>query len=134
MADVTIDIDANMGNTSATINDAANSLDGLGDAANAAGGDLDGVGNAANGAEGGLNRVGVGALAAAGGMSQMTDIVGQAVDVWNLGDRAADDLARAQNDVAQAALDVEQANQDMKQSQLHDWWHIAAPGAPRPIM
>lgn len=118
MADVTIDIDANMGNTSATINDAANSLDTLGNAANTAGGDLDGVGNSANGAEGGLNRVGVGALAAAGGMSQMTDIVGQAVDVWNLGDRAADDLARAQNDVAQAALDVKQANQDMKQSQL----------------
>lgn len=118
MADVTIDIDANMGNTSATINDAANSLDTLGNAANTAGSDLDGVGNSANGAEGGLNRVGVGALAAAGGMSQMTDIVGQAVDLWNIGDRAADNLARAQNDVAQAALDVEQANQDMKQSQL----------------
>lgn len=118
MADLTIDVDANLGNTSATIDDAANSLDDLGNAASSAGSDLDSVGDSANTAEGRISAVGAGALAASAGMSQMTDIVGQAVDLWNLGDRAADNLARAQNDVAQAALDLKQANQDGVQAQI----------------
>lgn len=118
MADVTIDIDANMGNTSATINDASNSLDDLGNAANTAGSDLDGAGSAANATEGRMTALGAGAIAASAGFSQMTDIVGQAVDLWNIGDRAADNLARAENDVAQAALDLKQANQDGTQAQI----------------
>jgi len=118
MADVTIDIDANMGNTSATINDASNSLDDLGDAANSAGGDLDQAGNSAQDAGGRLGAVGAGAIGASAAFANMNDIVGQAVDLWHQGDQRADDLARAQNDVAQAALDVKQANQDMRQSQI----------------
>lgn len=40
MSDVTVEIAADMGNTSATINDATTSIDGLGDAASSASGDL----------------------------------------------------------------------------------------------
>ncbi|WP_282703255.1 hypothetical protein [Streptomyces sp. CC219B] len=115
---LTVEIDADLGNTSATINDATTSLDDLSSAADAAGSDLDQAGGAAQGTENRLAGLGAGALAGAAGFASMTDIVGQAVDLWNLGDRAADDLARAENDVAQAALDLKQANQDGRQAQL----------------
>ncbi|MFD4527860.1 hypothetical protein ACFWP7_28800 [Streptomyces sp. NPDC058470] len=107
-----------MGNTSATINDATTSIDGLGDAASSASGDLGQADSQAGGLAGSMDKVGVGALGAAGAFASMGDIVNGAVDLWNTGEQRADDLARAQNDVAQAALDVKQANQDMKQSQI----------------
>lgn len=116
--EVTIEIAADMGNTSATINDAAGSLGTLDDAAASA---SDGLGQAdseAGGLTGSMDKVGAGALGAAGAFASMGDIVDGAVDLWNTGERRADDLARAQNDVAQAALDVTQANEDMKQSQI----------------
>ncbi|MFJ2002185.1 HlyD family secretion protein [Streptomyces chartreusis] len=115
---LTVEIDADLGNTSATINDATASLDDLGSAASAAGSDLDGAANQAQDTDNRMAGLGAGALAASAGFASMTDIVGQAVDVWNMGDQAADDLARAENDVAQAALDLKQANQDGKQAQL----------------
>jgi hypothetical protein len=118
MSDVTVEIAADMGNTSATINDATTGLDGLGDAASSASGDLGQADSEAGGLASRMDKVGVGALGAAGAFASMGDIVNGAVDLWNTGEQRADDLARAQNDVAQAALDVKQANQDMKQSQV----------------
>lgn len=118
MSDVTVEIAADMGNTSATINDATASIDGLGDAASSASADLGQAESEAGGLANSMDKVGVGALGAAGAFASMGDIVNGAVDLWNTGEQRADDLARAQNDVAQAALDVKQANQDMKQSQV----------------
>jgi hypothetical protein len=118
VADVTIDIDANLGNTSATIQDATNSLDGLGDAANSASGDWSNAGSEAQGFGGRMDMMGAGALGASAAFADLGGVVQQAADLWNLGEQRADDLTRAQNDVAQAALDVTQANQDMKQSQI----------------
>ena len=118
MSDVTVEITADMGNTSATINDAATSVDGLGDAASSASGDLNQADSEAGGLASSMDKVGVGALGAAGAFASMGDIVNGAVDLWNTGEQRADDLARAQNDVAQAALDVKQANVDMRQSQI----------------
>ncbi len=116
--DVKIEIAADMGNTSATINDAADGLDRIGDAAGTASSDLGQADNQAGGLASTMDKVGVGALGAAGAFASMGDIVNGAVDLWNTGEQRADDLARAQNDVAQAALDVKQANQDMRQSQI----------------
>ncbi|WP_086809801.1 hypothetical protein [Streptomyces reticuliscabiei] len=116
--EVKIEIAADMGNTSATIDDAASGLDKLDDAATSA---SDGLGQAdgeAGGLAGSMDKVGAGALGAAGAFASMGDIVDGAVDLWNTGEQRADDLARAQNDVAQAALDVKQANVDMRQSQI----------------
>ncbi|NEB00631.1 hypothetical protein [Streptomyces sp. SID13726] len=118
MADVTIEVAADMGNTSATIDDAAESVEKLGDAAGDAGGDLGQADGQAGGLAGSMDKVGMGALGAAGAFASMGDIVNGAVDLWNTGAQRADDLARAQNDVAQAALDVKQANVDMRQSQI----------------
>lgn len=118
MADVTIDIDANLGSTSSTIAGASQSLDDLGNAADGASGDLDGVGNAGQESAGGLNKVAAGSIAASAAFASMDDIIGQANDLMHQGAQRADDLQRANNDVAQAALDVKQANQDMRQSQI----------------
>ncbi|MEV6174875.1 hypothetical protein AB0L99_42555 [Streptomyces sp. NPDC051954] len=118
MPDVMIEVAADLGNTSATIDDAAGSVEKLGDAAGDAGSDLGQADSQAGGLAGSMDKVGVGALGAAGAFASMGDIVNGAVDLWNTGEQRADDLARAQNDVAQAALDVKQANQDMKQSQV----------------
>lgn len=118
MSDVTVEIGADIGNTSATINDATTSIDGLGDAASSASSDLNQADSEAGGLASSMDKVGVGALGAAGAFASMGDIVNGAVDLWNTGEQRADDLARAQNDVAQAAYDVKQANQDMKQSQV----------------
>ncbi|MFJ6386453.1 hypothetical protein ACIQJT_02470 [Streptomyces sp. NPDC091972] len=118
MADVTIEVAADMGNTSATIDDAADSVERLGDAAGDTGADLGQADSQAGGLAGSMDKVGVGALGAAGAFASMGDIVNGAVDLWNTGEQRADDLARAQNDVAQAALDVKQANVDMRQSQI----------------
>lgn len=118
MPDVTIEVAADMGNTSATIDDAAGSVEKLGDAAGDAGGDLGQADGQAGGLAGSMDKVGIGALGAAGAFAGMSDIVDGAVDLWNTGAQRADDLTRAQNDVAQAALDVKQANVDMKQSQI----------------
>ncbi|MCM1974010.1 hypothetical protein [Streptomyces sp. G1] len=115
---LTVEIDADLGNTSATINEATTGLDDLNRAADTAGSGLDGAGDAAQGTENRLAGLGAGALAGAAGFASMTDIVGQAVDMWNLGDQAADDLARAEADVEQATLDLAQANVDGRQAQL----------------
>ncbi|MDQ0829545.1 hypothetical protein QF032_001389 [Streptomyces achromogenes] len=116
--EVKIEIAADMGNTSATLDDAANSLDKIDDAATSA---SDGLGQAdteSGGLAGSMDKVGAASLGAAAAFASMGDIVDSAVDLWNTGEQRADDLARAQNDVAQAALDVKQANVDMRQSQI----------------
>jgi hypothetical protein len=118
VADVDIDIAANLGNTNSTLNSASQGLGTLGDAANSASGDLDGVGDSANQSSSGLGKVAAGSAAAAGAFASMDDIVGGTIDLFHQGAQRADDLQRAQNDVAQAALDVEQANRDMAQSQI----------------
>jgi hypothetical protein len=118
MPDVTIEVAADMGNTSATIDDAADSVEKLGDAAGDAGGDLGQADGEAGGLAGSMDKVGMGALGASAAFAGMSDIVDGAVDLWNTGAQRADDLTRAQNDVAQAALDVKQANVDMRQSQI----------------
>lgn len=118
MADVTIEVAADMGNTSATMDDAADSVEKIGDAAEDTSASLGEADGQAGGLAGSMDKVGMGALGAAGAFASMGDIVNGAVDLWNTGAQRADDLARAQNDVAQAALDVKQANVDMRQSQI----------------
>lgn len=118
MADVTIEIDADIGSTSATIDDAVEKIDDLDDAAGRAASGLGEAGTEAQGLGGRMDAVGAGALGASAAFADLGGVVQQAADLWNLGEQRADDLTRAQNDVAQAALDVTQANQDMKQSQI----------------
>lgn len=118
MADVTIEVDADLGNTSATIDDAVDKIDDLDSAANNASSGLGEMGGEAQGLGGRMDAVGAGALGASAAFADLGGLVQQASDLMNLGEQRADDLARANNDVAQAALDVTQANQDMKQSQI----------------
>ncbi|QNR51967.1 tape measure protein [Streptomyces phage phiRKBJ001] len=118
MADVDIDIAANLGNTNSTLNSASQGLGSLGDAANSASGDLDGAGSAANAAEGKIQAVGAGALGASAAFANMEGIVQSSIDLWNTGERRADELARAELDVEQAAADMEQATLDAAQAQI----------------
>lgn len=90
MADVTVDVEVDDGDSVSTLNDVNQGLGSLEQSAGRASGGLDTLANSAS------------------------DIN----TLMNAADQRADDLARAQNDVAQAALDVDQANRDLKQSQL----------------
>lgn len=90
MADLTVDLGVNAGNSESTLNGVSQSLDGV--TAGAAGASA--------------------ALANVGGIAQTTS------DLWNTAERRADELSRAQNDVTQASLDMEQATRDAAQAQI----------------
>jgi hypothetical protein len=118
VADVTIDIDTDIGNTSATIDAASSSLDDLDSAAGGAASGLDDAGAAGREAGSRMDAVGVGALGASAALAGLGDITQQASDLWNIAERRADDLAQAEIDVEQASMDMEQAQRDATQAAL----------------
>lgn len=118
MADLTIDLGVNAGNSSSVISGVTQDLNGLNSSADRASAGLADVGNSANASGDHISGLGVGAIGASAAMADLGGTVQTVTDLWNTGQRRADELSRAQNAVTQASLDMEQATRDAAQAQI----------------